>query len=411
MTIGIGNVVRLEISKIVHGGLGLARHDGQVIFCPGVVPGDVVTARIREVKKSHCFADLLEVITAGPDRQLHIWPEADWTRPPEARPGSADFGHITIEGQRRIKTEIFQEALMRQGRFSAGDVDGISVGEVPGRPDGLHWRTRETLHVEGAVAGPRAAHSHTVIPVTTLPLAHQAISDASPHTANWEGHASVRAVWSKNHGVIIHPDREQAINLTEEVHGHSFALDSRTFWQVHQSAPEVLWTAVTEAVLWDEVDPDAPHLDLYGGVGLFAVALLFRLGTNASVTSVESDPVASRFAASNLEKYPAAVATARDAVSFLNREAAALEEHNTNTYRGSVVVVDPPRAGLGANAVTPLVGLSPKQIVYVACDPVALARDARLLGEAGYRLASVAGFDLFPHTHHMEAVASFVLDD
>ena len=407
MTIDIDSVVRLEISKIVHGGWGLARLDGQVVFCSGVAPGDVVDARIRDVKKNHCFADLLDVITASPDRQPHVWPEAEWDRPPEMRPGSADFGHIVIDAQRRIKSEIFREALTRQGGFSASEVEWVTVQGILGRPDGLHWRTRETLHVGGGVAGPRASHSHTVVPVTTMPLAHQSIVDAGVHTASWDGHKTVRVVWSNSHGVIIHPDREPAIDITETVHGHHFSLDSRTFWQVHDSAPEVLWTAVIDAVSWGDIDPTATHLDLYGGVGLFARALLSELGEKGSVVSVESDPVASRCAAHNLSDYPMAVARGGDATEFLSHELSHAKDGATSPYRESVVVVDPPRAGLGTSAAATLIGLHPKQIVYVACDPVAFSRDARILREAGYHLSSLTALDLFPHTHHMEAVAGF----
>lgn len=409
VSIDIGTVVRLEISKIVHGGLGLARHDGQVIFCPGVVPGDVVSARVREVKKSHGFADLVDVLSPGPDRQPHIWREADWRRPPEGRPGSADFGHITIDAQRRIKSEILREALIRQGRFSESDVSTVVIDAIPGRPDGLHWRTRETLHVSGSVAGPRAASSHTVVPVTQLPLAHQAINDAGAHTTNWEGHSSVRLVWSANDGVITHVDRDQAVGISETVHGHTFFLDSRSFWQVHTDAPEVLWSAVTESIVWDEVDQGAPHLDLYGGVGLFARAFLSQTGDGASIVSVESDPVASGFAGRNIADYSGSTAHRADAVAFLRDEASVVAAAHRDKYRGSVVIVDPPRSGLGTSAVAALIGLRASQVIYVACDPVAFARDAAHLREAGYHLTSLKGFDLFPHTHHMEVVAGFGL--
>lgn len=408
MTIGIGSTVRLEVSKIVHGGFGLARHDGQVIFCPGVLPGEVVEATIRDVKKSHCFADLVDVVSPSPDRQPHIWPEADWHRPPGERPGGADFGHITIAAQRRIKGDVLREALIRQGRFSATEVDQVKVIPVGPGTDGLHWRTRETLHVSGSEAGPRAAHSHRVIPVKTLPLAHRAINDTGVHLADWSGHDTIRAVWSKESGVVIHRDREPATALTETVHGHGFHLDSRTFWQVHENAPEELWSAVTDAIDGDRVDLAKTHLDLYGGVGLFAVALASTLGSSATVLSVESDPVAHRFASNNLANYAHATAVHRDAVRFLREESEAVSDHSPHRYEGSVVIVDPPRSGLGTDAVRLLISLQASQIVYVACDPVAFARDASHLREAGYEMGSLSAFDLFPHTHHMEAVAGFV---
>ena len=408
MSIEIGSIVRLEVSKIVHGGFGLARHNGQVFFCSGVLPGEVVDAVVREVKKSHCFADLVAVVSASPDRQPHMWPEADWRRPPHQRPGSADYGHIALEAQRRIKSDVLREALIRQGRFAPSEVEGIVVNEVPGESDGLHWRTRETLHVEQSVAGPRAANSHRVIRVETLPLAHRAINEAGVHQSDWTGYDTIRAVWSDDHGVIIHPGREPAVAITETVHGHRFHLDSRTFWQVHEHAPDVLWSAVNDAIVWDVIDPDKTHLDLYGGVGLFARAVLSRVGDNGSVASVESDPVASSFAARNLADYSGATALHRDAVRYLREQAAAVADDSPDRFAGSVVVVDPPRSGLGGQAGEALIGLRASQIVYVACDPVAFARDAAELRDAGYELSSLAAFDLFPHTHHMEVVAGFI---
>ena len=91
----------------------------------------------------------------------------------------------------------------------------------------------------------------------------------------------------------------------------------------------------------------------------------------------------------------------------LDAGAAAAER---DRLRAATVVLDPPRAGAGTEVMQLLGRLAPAQLVYVACDPVALARDAALAAADGYRMVSIRAFDLFPHTHHLEAVATFVRD-
>jgi tRNA/tmRNA/rRNA uracil-C5-methylase (TrmA/RlmC/RlmD family) len=181
-------------------------------------------------------------------------------------------------------------------------------------------------------------------------------------------------------------------------------LDSSSFWQVHTHAAEVLWDAVGDAVLWDQFDQQANNLDLYGGVGLFAAALASRGGENTRVVSVESHPGAGGFAESNLRDFPQARALTLDARRFVEQEVAGADPSQGERYRHATVVVDPPRQGLGTEMVHSVLALAPKQIVYVACDPVALARDTKALREGGYELHHLAAFDLFPHTGHIETV-------
>jgi tRNA/tmRNA/rRNA uracil-C5-methylase (TrmA/RlmC/RlmD family) len=149
-----------------------------------------------------------------------------------------------------------------------------------------------------------------------------------------------------------------------------------------------------------------PNLDLYGGVGLLAAAVGDRFGPGVRITSVESDARATEHAAENLADWLGAAAiTARvDAYLRALGDASAGERARLGA---AAVVLDPPRAGAGAAVLDPLAALEPAQIVYVACDPVAFARDVALLAGHGYELARLRAFDLFPHTHHVEAVGTF----
>ena len=398
MAVHVGEVLELEVTKVVHGGDGLARHEGFVIFVHAGLPHERVRARVYSVKKSHAFADLLEVLTPSSQRVSHIWPEADVSRPPDQRAGGADYGHIALPSQRVLKTEILREALTRYGGIDGGLLQGLRVEPLPGDVDGLHWRTRVSLHVaDDGRAGPFAERSHRVIPVESLPLATGAIEALGVHRTDWSGHQQVRIVHPATGEPRVIVDQQKPQDIVERVGDTEFVLSDQSFWQVHHHAASTLHQAVRDAIAQVSVDPDSLHLDLYGGVGLFGDALAQHFGHDASITVVESDPLAARYTERNLARYPNAKAVTEEVKAFLG--------HYRPERRVGVAVLDPPRAGAKEDVVKKVAALSPQAIVYVACDPVALGRDIGTFAKAGYELASVRGFDLFPHTHHMEAVA------
>ena len=412
MTLVRGNTLTSEISKIVHGGYGLGRVDGQVLFIPGTAPGDVVDVMVTEVKKSHAFAEVVSVIQPSPHRVPHIWPEAEWSREPHDRVGGVDFGHLALDYQRQVKADIIREALDRQGDASAKWTDALVVRSIPGLPDGTGWRTRVTLHVdENGVAGQRGFRSHRVISTQTLPLAHPEIEALGAHRQTWSGERALHLGRSSTGGQWLMMEGDQPAPVTEQVAQHTFHLDTDVFWQVHDSAAEVLSAAVTAAIDWDVWEGGAHNSDLYGGVGLFAAALAARGGASSRVISVESHEKASSFAHRNLQSFDNAVTVTSDVLAYLRGEVRHLSARDKDHYARSTIVLDPPRSGAGKNVIDLLVGLAPRQIVYVACDPVAFARDQKLLAHAGYGLSSLDAFDLFPHTHHIEMVASFRASD
>jgi tRNA/tmRNA/rRNA uracil-C5-methylase (TrmA/RlmC/RlmD family) len=169
----------------------------------------------------------------------------------------------------------------------------------------------------------------------------------------------------------------------------------------------VLSDAVVQAIDWSLWDPEAANGDLYGGVGLFAVAIATRGGSNTRIMSVESHAVASVWAGHNLTPWSRAHALTSEVLAFVRGEVAGLDAESIGRYRAATIVLDPPRSGAAGEVVGALIALAPRQIVYVACDPVAFARDQKMLAEGGYDLAGLEAFDLFPHTHHVEMVASF----
>ncbi len=405
----LGRRVEIEVTNVAHGGVAVARHDGRVIFVSDAIPGETVLAQITDdSKKSFWRADTIAVVEASEHRQPHVWGAAAIDRAPEDRAGGAEFGHIAIAQQRELKRQVLADSLKRM----AGIETDVVVDALPGNDDGTGWRTRLRLHVaEDGTAGPYAVRSHRVIPVTDVPLATPEVAAIAPLDEKFPGvdHVDVVVPSAGNPFVLTgNRERSKAQRIVERVGGREFRLDVRGFWQVHRHAAQTLTTAVQEAVDDSLFDPRAANLDLYGGVGLLAAAVGDRFGSSLRITTVESESLATDHAAENLAEWVGAAAVTAGVEHFvrqLGMTAGASERANLSR---ATVILDPPRSGAGKAVVAGLAALAPAQVVYVACDPVALARDVALFGQGGYELTRLRAFDLFPNTHHVEAVATLV---
>ena len=417
-----GQIIELSIDNVAHGGRFVGRHgavegqDGQaqrgrVVFVPDTMPGETVRAQVVEVKKSFATAVALEVVDAGADRVEHVWPEAAIDRKPAERAGGAEFGHIALPRQRELKQRVIEDALQRTG----GMTREVPVAAAPGDDErgGLGWRTRVRLHVDDrGRQGPFAPRSHEVVPVTDLPLATEGIRLSAQLDQRLPGVSTVDYVeWGDGEVDVIAmegaPERGRTDTIVETVGDREFRVDRAGFWQVHREAAGVLTDAVRRVIDVDAVDATGWSLDLYGGVGLFAATVAEALGERTRVTSVEADEVATDHASENLAEWLGANAETGRVDRWLRELAARVSRLERERLSNGLIVLDPPRAGAGGEVIEQIVGLEPAQIVYVACDPVALARDAKLLAERGWAVDSLEAFDLFPHTHHVEAVASF----
>jgi tRNA/tmRNA/rRNA uracil-C5-methylase (TrmA/RlmC/RlmD family) len=284
-----------------------------------------------------------------------------------------------------MKSAVVREQLQRLARLDR-DVD---VEEVPGSPDGLHWRTRMRFAVDDdARAGLRRHRSHEVVHIDDCLIASQTMRVPDIVARDWPLDSEVSV------DVSSHGERAVSIGtpdevVTEHAAGRDWVVPVGGFWQVHPAAADVL-----SDVVRDYADPTSTDscLDLYSGVGLFAGALAARA---ASVTAVESDARAVAAAERNLAEDDN-VTVVRDRVDrWLRREGTGAD----------VVVVDPPRKGAGRAVVEGIAARSPRVVVYVACDPAALARDLATFSDCGYVLDGLRAFDLFPMTAHVECVA------
>lgn len=396
--------VELDVTNIAHGGVAVARLEGRVVFVSDAIPGERVLARITEdSKKSFWRAETMRVVEASEHRQPHVWAEASVDRDPLYRAGGAEFGHIAIDHQRELKRQVLVDSMKRMGKIDAD----AAIEPLPGNPDGTGWRTRVRLHVdELGRLGPFAARSHRVIEVDHLPLATNAVDAAAPLDQLFAGEEFVDVIGPSTGGARLVVGKQKPSVITEVVGEREFRLSDQGFWQVHERAASTLTAAVQEAIDADRFDPSAYNLDLYGGVGLLAAAVGDRFGSSTRITSIESDSTATDFAAGNLAEWIGANAETARVESWVTKLAASASAGEKSRLRAATIVLDPPRSGAQKNVVNALADLEPAQLVYVACDPVALARDVGLFAERGYRLTRLRAFDLFPNTHHFEAVAT-----
>ncbi|MFJ3489287.1 class I SAM-dependent RNA methyltransferase [Leifsonia aquatica] len=421
--------VDLDITNVAHGGVFVARHEGRVVFVPDTLPGERIRARISDRTHDRFWrGEAVEVIDAAPERQEHVWDAASIDREPGQRAGGAEFGHVRLTHQRELKRRVIEDALQRTGRLDADAIAQVSptggrvvVEPIEGEsPDGTGWRTRVRLQVgdDGRV-GPYAARTHTIVPVRSLPLATDAVQEAAPFGQTFPGAESIDVVATAGGaahvlvndapirtGKRLARPRRRPVPIRERVGDREFRLDARGFWQVHRGAASTLTAAVQDAVDEALFDPRAANLDLYGGVGLLAAALGDKFGSTLRITSVESDEAATDDAAENLADWVGASAVTARVEHFAADLAANASATDRGRLRAATVVLDPPRSGAGRAVVESIASLRPAQIVYVACDPVALARDLAFFAERGYPLRSLRAFDLFPNTHHVEAVAT-----
>lgn len=395
----------VKIEKVAHGGIFVARHEGRVVFVSHVLPGETVKVKVFEDKGgSFCRAEPIEIIEASADRVPQVWKQAGPGILGGA--GGCEFGHIKLSRQRELKADVLEEALQRM----AGVERRVTVEALEGDDEvnGLGYRTRVQLHVDASgAAGPYRERSHEVVEVNKLPLAVEDINELGLHLKNWQDVSKIEIATSNTGQIqwIIDQKVKGDERLIERAAGRTFRISSGGFWQVHRKGAETLTSCVNEMVAAQGLELNAPNLDLYGGVGLFAGALAAKFANRLKLTTVESSKQATKDAELNLNDLPAVRAVSMNVDVYLSEQVGAKRKGEAD-FAKATVILDPPRAGAGAKVVSQLVELTPKHIVYVACDPIALARDLKGLLEGGYELADIRAFDLFPHTHHFETIAS-----
>ena len=388
----IGDLIELTIEKVAHGGHFIARHDGAVIFVRHAIPGEKCTIEITSTGSSFNRADVVEVTEPS---EYRVEPPCKYSH--RTGCGGCDFQHITAAHQRTLKSQVITEQFARIAKKE------ISV-EVEEVGPSLGWRTRAiaTTNRNGKL-GFYKSRSHSIAPVDNCLICVEGMKFSEISTRELKGDVRVEisASTTGERSIALAPTRgEEKARLTEGpmvlhevVAGKTLEVSHESFWQSHIKAPEVLTAAVLG---FAQVQQGDHVLDLYGGVGLFTAAIIDLVGDNGQVDLIEGSKVATEDARRNFSAFKNVTIATGDVAKLLPRISGA-----------DVVVLDPPREGAGKDVISQITALQPRAIVYVACDPAALARDTAYLEDHSYSLASLRAFDLFPMTHHIECVALY----
>jgi 23S rRNA (uracil1939-C5)-methyltransferase len=426
--------MNLRIEKCIYGGAGLARAGGKTVFVPLTLPGELVEAHIMQDKQSFANAELETVLE----------PAAERTSPPcpyFGECGGCHYQHAVYAHQVKIKRSILLETLERAHLEHLPEI--IPVSAAP-----LAYRNRIRLHIADnpfTLCYKRHA-SHQNLAVEQCPISAPVLEQAIA-AVNYTGeslglrnfaeieffanHAQdelLLTLWAKDRvtdcaqilnkfcealkleipalsGAAVfsaengkHQSRKiaawQAQSLTYSVANHEYRVSIASFFQINRFLADKLVALVCNGhsgeLAWD----------LYAGVGLFSVALKEKFDR---VAAVESAPSSSQDLRVNLigGKHKIIV---NHTLAFLR------ERINERGDAPDLVVVDPPRTGLGKEITSLLTKVSAKTLVYVSCDPATLSRDLKVLVESGYRLRNMHMVDMFPQTFHLESVTVLSLD-
>ena len=387
-----GDLVQVTIEKVAHGGHFIARHEGAVIFVRHAIPGESCTIQITSTGSSFNRADVVSV-----EKPSEFRVQAPCSFANRNGCGGCDFQHISVDHQRKLKSDVIAEQFSRIAKMELR-VDVEEVGES------THWRTRAIATTDrNGKLGFYKSRSHSIAPVTDCIICVETMNFSEIASRDLKGDVRVE-ISASNTGersIALAPTRgEEKARLTEgpavlheNVLGRALEVSQESFWQSHKKAPEVLTQAVLD---FAQLKTGEHVLDLYGGVGLFSAAIVEAVGPTGHVDLIEGSKVATADAARNFAAYSNITIATGDVAKLLPRITAA-----------DVVVLDPPRDGAGKEAVAHIARLAPRAIVYVACDPAALARDTAYLADHSYSLVKVRAFDLFPMTHHIECVALY----
>jgi 23S rRNA (uracil1939-C5)-methyltransferase len=432
-----GDVLELTVDSLAHGGNGVARRDGYVVFVAGAVPGDRVRAVVGKAKKAYAEARTVEIVEPSPDRV-----------PPEADHPGAPWQVLPYQRQLAVKAEQVEDALRRIGRLDGFELEPIVPAEQI-------WRYRNKVEYSFGTGpdGELVCGFHApgrwndIVPMTDCKLVsersnavrEQVLAFCKGYGA-WDrrdqrgflrnlvvregrrtGQLQVRLVTSPGKldvdGLVDAVDCEglwwtQTADLGESTYGGEttllsgapqlaerlrdldFLISPEAFFQTNTEMAEQLYGLAVE---YAALRGHERVFDLYCGIGTIALSLATRAREVIGVEIVEAA------VADAIEN--ARINEITNASFYAGDIRLAMRELVERTGKPDVAVIDPPRAGLSQKVVRRIVEAAPSRIVYVSCNPTTLAPNAAQLVEAGYRLVKVRPVDMFPHTPHIECVA------
>lgn len=389
--------LQLHIEKLVYGGEGLSRLNGEVVFTPFVLPGETVEAERTEARKHVQRARLMRIDQPSPDR---VNPPC----PVFGRCGGCQYQHAAYEAQLRLKRDILAETLRRVGKI---DFDSARIGIESAEPFG--YRNRAQFHFEGGRVGYREMNSRRLVAMDQCPIGSPKINDVVAKLSRmvrdrrWPRFVKSLEVFTDERQVqwnVLESEQPVAKRffdwLAEEVPGtvagpleyavgeDRFQVSGTSFFQVNRFLlPRLAGLAIGEA-------GGASAWDLYAGAGLFSLPLGRRF---ERVVAVEAGRSAGDLR-HNAERARAPVEVVAEQTEVFLAKAKSAPDF---------VLADPPRAGLGGSTAARLAELRPAALVIVACDPATLARDLAAL-RTTFEIERITMVDLFPQTFHLETI-------
>jgi len=403
--LSVGQPIELTVEKPAAGGWMIGRVDGQVVLVSGAIPGERVLARIDKTGKGVAYAGVTAVLEPSPHRR------APFT---DGACGGLLYAHITYAKQLEIKAAVIADAFGRIGRLPLTAAVPVAASPEYG------YRMRARLHVREGRWGFFREGTHTLCDARATQQLLPATCDAIDETVSRLGGSGAAAMVVSEIEISENVDASERGMYFETAEGRSIAADrffaraeerhtvtdrlailgqrvelTRHVLAFFQGNRYLLDRLVTHVV--GALDSGASAIDLYAGVGLFAISAAVCKGVR--VTAVEGDRISAADLRGNAE---------RSAAGRVRAIHEAVEAFTSRTEeRPDVVIVDPPRTGMSREALDGAMRLGSARMVYVSCDVATLARDSRRLVDAGYALTAVDGFDLFPNTPHVETVAVF----
>lgn len=375
----VGSQIEVEIEKMAVGGAGLARHDGLVVFVDFAAPGDKLKVQITEHKKNLAFADIIEILQPGPQR---IQPLCQHF----GKCGGCSWQHISAEEQLKQKELILRDSLKEILKTRAVDIKPI----IPS-PRNFQYRNRVQMTFTGQVLAFRGKRSHDLIPIESCELVEESLKS----TIKSKNFKTMKSGVRYDLRLKMDDPKPQITALDEDVELVGFS-------QVNRFQNEDLIQAVVSAL---KPAAESDLYEFYAGAGNFTFPILKALKWR-HVWAVEGSPALVTLAHSQIQTENISnkklTFHLSDVSQFLRTKWPRPED---------VVYLDPPRIGADEFVIKTIAQSKPRQILYLSCHPVTLARDlGRLLSLAPeYNLDFVQPFEMFPQTDHMETLVSLSL--
>lgn len=361
---------------------------GLTVFVPLSAAGDLLTAEIAEIKGKTAFARIVEILRPSNDRTdpgcLYF-----------GVCGGCDFQHLNYQAQLEAKTAIVRDCLKRIGKLEGEP----AISMIPS-PQPYGYRIRTQVHADPVTRtiGFYKRQSHDVIEADHCPILVPELDETVRDirkAADWDAlDTETVDIEASSSGGISSVYAEGILDPTEtltfEALGSEYRFTARTFFQANRYMVEPLIDAATAG------PGGRLAIDLYCGIGLFTVPLAVKFERAVGVEN-SSESV-------SLAKINARASGRENAEFYDSRVRAFLDERAEELAGPDLVLVDPPRSGVKKPTLDRIIGLAPGRINYVSCNPSTLARDVRILIDGGYEIEDMTALDLFPQTHHVEAV-------